>query len=118
MINQDPIAYHIQIDNAFIPVEDAYQPTAECRKLSKEALNYILNRYTILPNRIAATSEEGIYLEYNHGLYRMILEIYNDLTITGIVVDTTKQEILTSEDVCTMNYIHKLVDILLEENNE
>ena len=113
MINKDPIAQHIQIDSASISVEDVAQPTDECRKLSKEAVNYILNSYTILPSRVAATVEEGIYLEYNHNTNRMRIEIYNDLTIAGLVSNMATETILISEDICTMSYIHKLVATLL-----
>ena len=113
MSNQDPTAYHIQIDNVYTQVKDVDQPTDECRKLSKEVVNYLLNRYTILPTTLTATVEEGVYLAYTNGPYRMILEVYNDLTISGLVADTTNQKILLSEDIGTMCYVHKLVTTLL-----
>ena len=115
MINQDPIAQHMQIDNALYPTTNVAQPTDECRKLSKEAVNYLLNRYTILPNEVSATIEEGIYLAYTNGTRKMILEVYNNLTIAGLVADTDKQEILISEDIGTMSSIHELVSELLED---
>lgn len=115
MTNQDPTIYHLQIDNAFISIKDIEQPTNECRKLSKEVVNYILNRYAILPTTIAATVEEGVYLAYTSGPYRMVLEVYNDLTIAGLVADTVNQKILLSEAIGTMSYIHNLIITLLED---
>ena len=58
MIDKDPIAHHMQIDNAVCTATDVAQPTDECKNLSKDAVNYILNRYTILPSDIAATIEK------------------------------------------------------------
>ena len=115
MINQDPTAYHMQIDNATTTLKDVAQPTDECRKLSKEVVNYILNRYTILPSEVAATVEEGIYLAYTNDTRKMVLEVYNNLTIAGLVADTDKQEILLSNDISTMSHIHELIDTLLED---
>ncbi len=83
--------------------------------LSKEIVNYVSDRYVIVPNTISATVEEGIYLAYTNEQYRMALEISNDLTITGLVADTANQKILLSEDIGTMDSIHNLIITLLGE---
>lgn len=116
-MNSDIELTYIQIDIANLPEhqEETYKlaPTTKARKLAKETTSYILNSRDVLPTTVAATIEGGIYLAYIHNNLQMKIEVYNDLTIAGILVDMDNEVILDSLDVYTISDLQILINPLL-----
>ena len=112
---------YIQIDIANLPEhqERTYKitPTKKARKLAKEVVSYILNSRTILPTRVAATIEGGIYLAYTYDNLEMKVEVYNDLAIAAILTDNSNEVIIDSLDMHTISDIQILINPLLEGVN-
>lgn len=110
---------YIQIDIANLPEhqERTYKiaPTKKARKLAKEVVSYILNSKNILPSKVAATTEGGIYLAYTHDNFEMKVEVYNDLDIAAILTDNSNEVIVDSLDVYSMSEIQILLNPLLGE---
>lgn len=116
-MSKDIEAAYIQIDIANLPEhqERTYKlaPTKKARQLAKEVVSYILNNRTILPTRVAATIEGGIYLAYTHDDLEMKVEVYNDLDIAAILVDNSTEVIVDSLDIHSMSEIQMLLNPLL-----
>ena len=110
---------YIQIDIANLPEhqERTYKitPIKKARELAKEVVSYILNSRTILPTRVAATIEGGIYLAYTQDSLEMKVKVYNDLTIVAILVDNSTEVILDSLDIHAVSNIQILLNLLLKE---
>ena len=113
-MNKDIESAYIQIDIANLPEhqERTYKiaPTKKSRGLAKEAVSYILNSRSILPTRVAATIEGGIYLAYTHNDLEMKVEVYNDLGIAAILVDNSTEVIVDSMDINSMSEIQMLLN--------
>ena len=122
-MNKDILSFHNRIDNARLTkahlVDGSSQPTEECKELAKQFINYILNMYNIYPTDIEATVDDGIYLTYEHKDRRLLVEVYNDLSIAALVREVAKEEILEVADINVVSEIHNLIFILLSttENN-
>ena len=108
---------YIQIDIANLPEhqERTYKlaPTKKARKLAKEVVSYILNSRTVLPTRVAATIEGGIYLAYTHDNLEMKVEVYNDLNIAAILIDNSNEVIIDSLDIHAISDVQRLINPLL-----
>ncbi len=73
---------------------------AVCTKLYAE--------YDLVPDRIAPTKEEGVYLCYELAGElcdrSLIIEIYNSLDVTAIVNDNHAKEVIYCEDIRDMDF--------------
>ena len=109
---------YIQIDIANLPEhqERTYKiaPTKKARMLAKEVVSYVLNSRDILPNRVAATIEGGIYLAYTHDDLEIKVEVYNDLDIAAILTDNSNEVIIDSLDIYVISDIQMLLNPLLD----
>ncbi|MCK5601975.1 hypothetical protein KAR91_08905 [Candidatus Pacearchaeota archaeon] len=116
-MNKDIELAYIQIDIANLPEHQErtykFAPTKKARHLAKEVVSYILNSRTILPTRVAATIEGGIYLAYTHDDLEMKVEVYNDLNITAILIDNSTEVIMDSLDIRSISDVQRLINPLL-----
>ncbi len=67
-------------------------PTLTCKKIAESTSHSIYKDYALIPNRISATIEEGIFINYINFDTNSILsiEIYNDSDIAAILTDGKK----------------------------
>jgi hypothetical protein len=101
----DPIKKHLYglIYSLQIPekwkTEHISAPTFICKSLAERIVYKIYENYSIIPYRISATIEEGVYCNYkNYDNERTLsLEFYNDLDIAAIV--TQGKKIIKAEDI-------------------
>ena len=116
-MNKDIELAYIQIDIANLPEHQErtykFAPTKKARHLAKEVVSYILNSRTILPTRVAATIEGGIYLAYTYGDLELKVEIYNDLAIAAILTDNSNEVIMDSLDIHAISDVQILLNLLL-----
>ena len=105
----DPILEYLsaRVYSIVIPdkwrLEEISAPTIRCKEIGSEIVRKLYKNYSIIPDRVSATVEGGIYLRYED--YRsensLSIEVYNDLDIAAIV--TKKKEILGSFDINDQN---------------
>ena len=81
------------IDRAYLPrrwiEEGVTPPTLKCRFLTKEICKAIYELYEMIPSRIVASKEEGLYVVYHHlrNGRSFSLEIDNELDCIAQVYD-------------------------------
>lgn len=62
----------------------------------------------IIPDVVACTKENGVYLRYSDGDKSLIVEIYNDGEIGTLVNNHSEKEILHNEDISNLNFENSL----------
>jgi len=62
----------------------------------------------IIPDVVACTKENGIFLRYNAGDRGLIIEAYNDGDIGTLVNNDKEKEILYNEDISNLNFENSL----------
>jgi len=61
------------------------EPTDSCKALAIELAMLMFNHNSILPVSIAPSIEEGVMLEYLKGEKKLLVEVYNDGDIAGLI---------------------------------
>lgn len=61
-------------------------------------------QYKIIPDIVACTKENGIYIKYKNGHRDLIIEAYNDGDIGAIVSNNFKKEVEHNEDILNLNF--------------
>lgn len=90
--------------------EGVARPNVASKSRSFEICKQILLNHSLLPNKIAPTKEEGVYLSYEDKVRNksLIIEVYNNLEVAAVVINNQKKVIEYSEDI----YGLQLVDTL------
>lgn len=70
----------------------------QCKKLTKEILIELFEKYELIPSRIEPSIETAYFLKYNNYINNkeLIIEIYNDLEIAALI--NQNKTILSSYD--------------------
>lgn len=112
----DPIEDHLiaKVYSVILPEkwrsEGISPPTIKCKEISSELVLTFYHDYTIIPERISATIEGGIfvkYIDYVSGNC-LSIEVYNDLDIVAII--TNNKQIVKIIDIDDEN-IKKTISI-------
>jgi hypothetical protein len=93
--------------------ENILQPNMLSKVKAFEICRHLFKEYNLIPDRIASTREEGIFLafETDGGERTLILEIYNDLDASMLINDNINKKILYTEDVLNLDFA-KAIEIL------
>jgi antitoxin (DNA-binding transcriptional repressor) of toxin-antitoxin stability system len=69
--------------------EGVAAPTDDCRRLCLEIAEQLFSKYGLLPSRVVASRQEGIYLEYKlpQGGRTLGIEVDNELDAVAVVSD-------------------------------
>ena len=91
-------------------IEGIKPPNIFCKNKTKEICLSLYDKYKIIPQKIDASIEEGIYVLYlNTRNNRTIeIEIYNDLDVAAIVTDNNINKIIASQDI-KQNYFDYII---------
>jgi hypothetical protein len=86
--------------------EDVVPPNVACKTKAFELCRYLFEKHNLIPDRIAPTREEGIYLAFDtdSGDKTLIIEVYNDLEAALIVNDNIAKAILFSEYISNLEF--------------
>jgi antitoxin (DNA-binding transcriptional repressor) of toxin-antitoxin stability system len=82
-----------RIDDAHIPQrwrdEGVAEPTDECRRVCLELAERLFHKYGLLPAKVVASRQEGIYLDYKLPFKDRTLgiEVDNELDAVAVVAD-------------------------------
>ena len=90
------------------------EPNYECVMRTSKVMAHLYNEHKIEPKTIAPCTEGGMYLHYWtywHN-YSLFVEVYNDLSVSGLVNDDGDREVLYIEDVKGLDF-NKLVDVYM-----
>ncbi len=82
-------------------VEGIKPPNIFCKNKTKEICISLYDKYDIIPRKVDASIEEGIYVLYLNPRNNKTLEIeiYNDLDVAAIVTDNNINKIISSQDI-------------------
>lgn len=106
----EPTIKHITslVYSTYIPEkwkkENITAPTLTCKKITENISHTIYRDYGMIPNRISATIEEGIFINYKNFDNSRILsiEVYNDLDIAAIL--TEGKSIIKTVDIINESF--------------
>lgn len=93
-----------------LPTHWASEGIAAPNMLSKvkafEICCYLFKNHTLIPDRIAPTKEEGVFLAYDTIAEdkTLIIEVYNDLESSMLVNDNVNKKILFAQEVVDLNF--------------
>jgi hypothetical protein len=81
-------------------------PNIAAKNLAKKTIQTLFESYDFIPDKIAATKEEGIFLHYRNyqRTTSLLIEIYNNLEIAALINDDYKKEIIASIEIKTLNF--------------
>jgi prevent-host-death family protein len=83
-----------RIDDARVPPrwreEEVAEPTDDCRRFCLELTQQLFEMHGLLPSKVVASRQEGIYLEYKSPQSGRTLgiEVDNELDAVAVVADT------------------------------
>ncbi|MBF0338205.1 MAG: hypothetical protein HQL05_10270 [Nitrospirae bacterium] len=80
-------------------LEGISPPTDDCKETTISTIKYIYDCFKIIPSRIAATIEEGLFFKYINKANgnELSIEIYNDLEKAAIL--TNNEDIKSAIDI-------------------
>ncbi len=86
--------------------EGISRPNMQCKLDAFDICKHLFKEYNMIPDRIAPTKEEGIFLAFDSstGDRTLIVEVYNDLEAGYLVNDNTCKQILLSEDITDYDF--------------
>jgi hypothetical protein len=78
-----------------------------------EICRHLFQKHTLIPDRIACTKENGVFLAFdtNAGERTLFIEVYNDLEASLLINDNTAKNALYAEDIFDLDF-SKAVNIL------
>jgi antitoxin (DNA-binding transcriptional repressor) of toxin-antitoxin stability system len=85
-----------RVDDARIPLrwrdEGIAEPTEDCRRSCLELTQQLFDKHGMLPSKVVASRQEGIYLEYKspRGGRTLGIEVDNELDIVAVVSDANQ----------------------------
>ena len=84
-------------------------PTIAAKQKSADFVSDLHRQFSLLPKRISATVEGGVFLKYDDSPSdrELVIEIYNDLCVAAIV--TCKKETISVLDVETQEDLSRIV---------
>jgi hypothetical protein len=93
--------------------EGIAQPNMASKVKAFEICRHLFQKHSLIPDRYAATKEEGIFLAFDtkNGEKTLIIEVYNDLEAGLLINDNDKRKILLSEEIKALEF-SKAVKIL------
>lgn len=85
-------------------IEGIKPPNIFCKNKTKDICIYLFDKYEIIPKKVDASKEEGIFVLYlNPKNDRTLeIEIYNDLDVAAIVTDNNR--IVASKDIEQLSF--------------
>jgi hypothetical protein len=99
MINQ------VRLKNEWIE-EGVSEPNVSCKNKTYNICIFLFNHYGIIPQRITASIEEGVFIQYLNVQNKKTLsiEIYNDLDVAALVNDIVKKHIILAANIRNMSF--------------
>jgi hypothetical protein len=93
--------------------EGIVPPNLASKVKAFEICRHLFRKHTLIPDRIASTKEEGVFLAFdtNTGERTLVIEIYNDLEAGLLINDNVEKKILLSEDITDLDF-SKAIDFL------
>jgi hypothetical protein len=75
----------------------------DAKKMAFEVCQKLFKNYDFIPDKIAPTKEEGVFLSYDsfnaYTNRSLVVEVYNNLEIAVIVTNNDSKQIDYSEDL-------------------
>jgi len=95
------------------------KPNLEAKKNAFNICRKLFESYGLLPDKILASKEEGIFISYDfiddNCNRSLIIETYNDCETAAIVCNNSRKEIVLSEDICDLSF-NNVIRLFKEAN--
>ena len=84
--------------------EGVLPPNFQCKKIAKNLLVLLFDRFELMPEKIAPTIEGGIFIKYQNveNDHELIIEVYNDSDIAALI--SFDKKILGAFDVIDVEH--------------
>lgn len=81
-------------------------PNMACKIKANEICKYIFEVYEKMPDRIAASKEEGIFIAFDSrsGHKSLYIEVYNDLEAGYLLNDNENKQIISSDSITDFEF--------------
>jgi len=84
--------------------EDVEPPNSTAQRNAIKICHKIFDNYRLIPDVVACTKENGVYLRFTESNKSFIIEAYNDGEIGAVVNDDANKKILDSEDIRNLDF--------------
>jgi hypothetical protein len=86
--------------------EGVAEPNMACKLKANEICKQVFEIYEKMPDRIAPTKEEGVFIAYDSpsGNRTLFIEVYNDLEAGFLLNDNERKQIITSDDITDFEF--------------
>ena len=86
--------------------EGVAQPNMACKLKANEICKHIFEVYEKIPDRIAASKEDGIFIAFDSesGNKSLYIEIYNDLEAGYLLNDNENKQIISSDTIAEFEF--------------
>lgn len=90
--------YSLQVPSHWMIEENVEESTIDSKHLAYILCEHLFNKFGKLPNSIAPSKENAVYVSYKNKRATFCFEVFNDLTVVyNLNDDLQKQIILSSE---------------------
>jgi hypothetical protein len=87
-------------------LEGITPPNMACKVKAFDICRHLFEKHSLIPDRIAASREEGIFLAYDNlsGERSLLVEVYNDLEAGVLINDNIQKKIILSEEISSLDF--------------
>ncbi|MCG6552671.1 MAG: hypothetical protein L7F77_10115 [Candidatus Magnetominusculus sp. LBB02] len=83
-------------------------PNMASKEKAFDICKHIFEKYNIVPDTIAATKEEGVFIAFDSIAATLNIEAYNDYEAGYIVGDNINKKMIISEDITELNFYESI----------
>jgi hypothetical protein len=84
--------------------EDVEPPNSTAQRNAIKICHKIFDNYRLIPDVVACTKENGVYLRFTGGNKSFVIEAYNGGEIAAVVNDDANKKILDSGDIRNLDF--------------
>ncbi|MEE9337300.1 MAG: hypothetical protein V3U87_04405 [Methylococcaceae bacterium] len=88
--------------------ENISRPNLASKKTALEVCKSLFDTYSLMPDKISPTKEEGVYMRFDYSSGRiknsLIIEVYNTLEIAAIVTNNDTKKVKFTYDIHRLQF--------------
>lgn len=107
--------YSLKVPTHWIIEENVQESTIDSKHLTYILCEHIWNKFGKLPNSVAPSKENAVYISYKNKRASFTFEVYNDLSVAYILCDDLNKQIILCNDFDGELFL--LMNSSIERNN-
>lgn len=86
--------------------EGIARPSMACKLKANEICKHLFDVYELIPDRIAPSKEEGVFIAFDSfsGSKSLFIEVYNDLEAGYLLNDNVEKRIIASDNITDFEF--------------